>query len=503
MDISITGLEARNKAIKGLSYVGDVVKATMGPFGLNHLSVKGNKITNDGYIIGNRLAPTLTDEFERRGALAAAENVAKVNDIAGDATSTTWALQTALVKEAVRYLPNDKLPRSKKSPSEIREMIKSEQAFVISELEKMAKPVESKEELIKSALVSVEDEKIAELLGSTQWDLGPDGVITAEEVNEVESSIEIVKGIRIDNGFSTSGIVTNAEKQSLELDNMCIFMTNYTIGVEELQKLNESLFKTLVNNKKFGIVLIARAFTSEAVRACMESLKTGFPIFPVNAPYTYQTEIMHDIEAVVGGRYIDTEESSLDDVFISDVGFAKRIEARQFDAVITGVDDEYSQKRIAARVEKLREKLKGEGSDFLKKMIESRIAQLTTGFAILKVGSYSINDRKRLKDKCDDAVNAVRFALKGGTIRGAGIALKEVADKMEDGSILKRPISTIYEQIIGSAPEGWEVPEWVRDPFLVIKCALEYSCSFAGTFATINSIDTTKDKKECKHEDAE
>lgn len=497
MKISITGLEARNKAIKGLTYVAEAIKSTIGPFGLNFMLEKGNKVTNDGAIIGAELCPTIQDEFERRGAMIGHEASSKTNDTVGDFTSGAWALTEAIVKEAVRYLPHSSSIKAKKTPSEILKMIADAKDQVILEMQDMKTEITDKETLIKSAMVSVEDEEIAQMLGTMQWELGPEGVIIAEEVNEEKSSIEKVNGIRIDNGFGSSHVVTNQERQSLELDNMNILMTNYVIDKPEILNLKDSVFNQLITQKKLGIILIGRAFTSEAIKVCMESLHTGFAIFPVNAPYVNQTEVLHDIEAVVGGRYIDTEETRLEDVYISDVGFVKRFVAHISDGVVTGEENEQSKTRIVKRVEELQKKLDGEKSEFGKKMIQTRIAQLTNGFAILKVGSQSVTNRKRLKDKCDDAVQAVRLALKGGTIPGAGQAFKQISDQLADDNILKRPLTVIYDQIITSAPEGWKIPIWVRDPYLVLKCGLENACDLAGAFASTNGIITEENKQKC------
>lgn len=498
--INLVGIPARDAAIKGMSCVAQIVRSTLGPYGLNVALDKGNSITNDGFLISTALTPSIKDEFERQGARIALEASSKTNDQVGDATSTAWALTEAIVKEAIRYLPNDKILKAKKTPSEIVQMISTSKDDVIHKLQALSTPVSTKDDLVKSALVSVEDEQIAELLGSTQWELGPEGVILAEEVNDTTSSIERVKGIRLDNGFGTSMVITNPEKQSLELNDMSIMLTNYTIDVSELKLLNESVFKPLINQKKLGLIIIARAFTSEAIKTCMESLKTGFAIFPVNAPYINQTEIMRDIETVVGGRHIDIEAARLEDVAIEDIGFAKRFVARIADAVITGEDNEQSQARVTKRTDELKLKLVGSQSEFEKKMIETRIAQLTNGFALLKVGAQSVTNRKRLKDKCDDAVSAVRLALKGGTVKGAGQAFKEISDQLEDGNILKKPLNCIYDQIISSAPEGWSPAEWVRDPYLVLKCALENACDVSSVFSSINGLVVEKDKKECKHE---
>jgi len=496
--ISIGGIEARDEAIKGLELISHPVCDSIGPFGLNHLSEKGNKISNDGAFIAQQLLPTIKDEFQRRGATVVNENVNKINDEIGDFSSTSWAMHEAIIKEAIRYLPKKGTIKAKKNPAEIAKMLETSKNEVIAKLEKMSVPVSSKEELIKCALVSVEDEKVAELLGTMQWELGKDGRIIAEEVNETECSIEKVKGIKLDNGFGATHLITNAEKQSLEVVKVPIMLTNYTIGEAEIQLLTASVFKPLIAQKKFGVIIIARAFTAEAIKKCTESMAAGFAIFPINAPYTDQREVMRDIEAVVGGRYIDNEEASLEDIIISDIGFCERLEARLMDGLITGTDNEQAKARVEKRVETIRQKLAGSQSDFEKRALEERIAQLTNGFAILKVGSKSVTDRKRLKDKADDAVNTVRNALKEGTVRGAGLALKEISDKMEEGNILKRPLLCIHEQIVSSAPEDFQVPEWVRDATYSLKVVLERTCAFVPSFISINSIDTTANKKECK-----
>lgn len=497
--ISSIGVESRNKAFKGLEYVAKSVMSSVGPYGLNFLLEKSHKITNDGYTISAELCNAIENEFERLSAQVAHEASAKTNDMVGDATSTAWGLNYNIIKEGQRYLPNEKTIKAKKTPAELGKMINKSKDYVISELEKAIKPIESKEELIKSALVSVEDEKIAELLGSTQWELGPTGRIIAEETNDQECSIEKVDGILLDNGFVSSNLVTNPEKQSLEIAApLPILLTNYVIGEPEMKILRENIFKQLATQKKNGCILMARAFTKEAIQETQQNWK-DFQVVLINAPYTDQAEVMRDIESVVGGRYIDQEESALQDIYITDIGCAKRIVAQSFKSQISGLATEELKARTEKRVEILKKKLIGSQSDFEKRMIEERIAQLTNGFAILKVGSRSATNRKRLKDKCDDAVNAVRFALKGGTVKGGGLAFKEISDTMEEGDILKRPLTCVYDEIVNSAPEDFKIEEWVRDPFIVLKTALENACEFSIAFLSLNGIITTSNPKECKH----
>lgn len=497
MKISIIGTEARDKVIRGADYVADAVKATLGPFGLNALLEKGNRPTNDGFTISAELAGTVEDEFERRGALALHEASSKTNDEVGDATSTAEALTQAIIKEAVRMLPNDKTLITKAKPSEILKMIEVSKQNVISKLAELKTLITTEEELIRSAHVSVEDEELAKLIGSTQWQIGKDGFILVEEVNDPKSSIDVVKGIRIDNGFGTPILITNQADQSLELNSISILLTNYTLQKEDILKLKDKIFNPLVLQKKVGLVIIARAFSAEAIQLCMESAKAGFAIFPINAPYVYQSEIMKDLAAITGATYYDTEESRLEDIDVKDIGFATKILARRFDAIITGVEDKtpITADAINARVTQLQEKLNGTAvSDFEKKSIQSRIAQFQGGFAILKIGAETVFERKYKKDKAEDAVNSVRLALQEGTVKGAGLAFKEISDTLESIDILKCPLTCIYDQIMSSAPKDFVIEDWVRDPYLTLVSALTNACSVAGQFATINCVITTENQ---------
>lgn len=496
MKVSKTGIPARDAVLKGAAYVADAVKSTLGPFGLNALLEKGNRITNDGYTISSELCSSIKDEFERRGAVMLHEASSKTNDQVGDATTTSEVLALAITQEAIRFLPKEGSFVSKKTPSEVLKMINDSKELVIQKLSEQVKKIENEEELINSARVSVEDEELAQLIGKSQWELGPDGFILAEETADKFSSIQNVKGIRIDNGFGTSVMINNQEKQLLEVNDCAVILTNYTMN--DLVPIKD-LIDSLVKSGRRQIVVVARAFTPDFIRMAVENFKNGLQIYPVNAPYTDQAEIMRDLQSVLGGTYIDSEEADLKDMNLTDVGVAAKVVARRFDGVFTGVYDEKTKERVEKRVQQLKEKHTGSGSDFEKKSLLERISQLENGFALLKVGAKTETERKYKKDKCDDAVNAVRLALKGGTVPGAGIAFKDIAETLEEGNILKKPLRSINEQIISSAPVGFVVEDWVRDPFLVLEASLTNACSIAGVLATTNVVVATKNKKECTH----
>lgn len=498
--ISISGAKAREKAIKGMNYVANVVLNTVGPFGTNSRLEKQGRITNDGFTISKELAPSIKDEFERQGALILHEACAKTNDQVGDATSTTEALVQAIVNDV------DKLTGGfgGMKPSVISQMIEKEKNEVIEKMQVNVKMIETEEELINSAKVSVEDEELAKLIGSKQWELGKDGIILVEETNNVVSSIESIKGIKFDNGLAASVMMNNPAKQTLELplpgtDGNLIIYTNYVLqDLKPIQTLLENLFKSGKND----IVIIARAFGQDAIRSILELHQAQPPqkparIWAINAPYTNQREIMKDLQATIGGRYIDNEEGKLEDIQPLDVGFAKKIIVSRWNTIITGEDNILSKASIDQRVKKLQEELKGSESDFEKRALELRINQLNNGFAVLKVGAETDIKRKYKKDKADDAVQAVRLAFQGGTLKGGGLAFKEIANTMPTESILKKPLACIYEHIIKSAPEGFTIGDEIRDPFLVLKAALVNAVSVASVFITIDSIVCEENVKIC------
>jgi chaperonin GroEL len=515
---SIVGDKAREKIIKGMDYLVNAVRETLGPFSRDTVLEKGNKVTNDGFNTSRAVAPSIKDEFERRGALLVDEVATRTNDQVGDATTTSEILTQEIVKELDAYLSHEGSFAAKMKPAELIQKLKDEKDLVLKKLEEKSKKIESEEELINSARISIEDEELAQLVGKAQWQIGENGFILAEETAEYKSSIERVKGIKIDNGFGTSALINNQEKNTLESDDCYTILTNHTLlGGELLEKTHSDgrvergalvgLIRQLISLGKKKIIIIARAFSSEAIRVCLEAcqngVKDGIMIIPINAPFTNQREVMLDLQAVLGGTYIDSEEKKLELVGIDDVGFASKLIARRYDAIIAGTDDVLAQSRVSNRVLELEKKLKGSLSEFEKKMIQSRIAQLTNGFAILKVGAETDAERKRKKDKCDDGVNAVRLALQGGTVKGAGLAFKEIADELTEGSLLKRPLVSIYNQIMSGATKDYQIPDWCRDPLLVLRAALINAVSVAGTIANVGCIVVSKDPHQCNCKEEE
>lgn len=481
------GVAGRDKLVAGANYIADAVKSTLGPGGQNFAIEKGNRITNDGLNIAKELLGSLKDETEDRGARLLVDNATKTNDEVGDASTTFMVLTQATLKESLRYLPSKDRIVGKLSPMALIRKLETEQGEVIEKLKAISKPVESEEEMIAIAKVSVEDPLLGDLIGKTQWELGPEGYILAEETTDKVSSIERMDGLLLDNGFGSSAVINNPEKEALEVRNVSVIYTNHTISINEFtqgeQKPMSAILETIQSLIKRGqkdMVIMARGFTNEAVQWCISQQQAGVNIYPLNAPYTDQAEVMYDLQAVLGGRFINSDTDSLNDIQLSDVGFATHILAKRMSTVLAGKNSE----KVAERIKVLEEKYKGAGSNFEKNTLKKRIAQLQNGFALLKVGGKTDIERKYLKDKADDAVASVRSALQEGTVKGGGLALYEIAEGLDDTYILKNPLQSVHLQLKNNAGEDFLIEEWVRDSTKTLMVVLERAVSTASVLAT-------------------
>lgn len=488
-----SGVEAREELAKGAKFLAEAVGGTFGPFGYNWFLDKQNKVTNDGVTVAREIQ--LSNEVQNRGAAAVREASIKTVDAVGEGTSgaamLTWAIYDAISK----YLPKLGV-KGKKTAAELRVQLDRELKEVLESLTKMATPIETEEQLINSGRVSTESDELGALIGSAQWKLGKEGYLLAEETAERESSVEFVKGIRIDNGFGTSQIVNNQEKQILEVEDTRVVLTSYSIKtIPDWQKILK-IYEKVVQAGGQRLVVIARAWTDETINFALQNIAKGASIYPLNAPYVDMQERFKDLAAVTGATFYDSEAYSLEDMRIEDVGHAQKVTARRFDAVITGKNDEETRTRVVQRISEITAKHAGSQSEFEKKQLLERAAQLNCGFGIVKIGSASDMERHRLFDKAEDAVNAVRAAFQEGTVPGGGLAFKQISDSLPDTYILKRPLLVLYEQIMSTAPDGFVIEDWVRDPLKVLKVALENACTSAMTFASAGGVVTQAFPKE-------
>lgn len=476
--------EARNKILKGANFLADAVKLTLGPSGLNAITGLQNsgrpRITNDGYSIAKDIS--LNDPLEDLGVKVLREATSKTNDEAGDGTTSATLIAQVITQEAMKQLPGYKgIIAGKKSLSKVIAQIKEETTDTIAKLKKAAIQVKTKAQLIEIARVAVEHEDLALLIGGTQWELGPDGVIIVEETAETADSIERIQGIRIDNGYASSAIINNPAKQSLELRDVNIILTN---GIVHTLTDFMTVLQGALDKKISDIVFVARAFSEQAIKEIAKNHEQNFRIYPVNAPYENQKEIMKDLSAVLGAKFLDKDESEVSDLLVSDIGKINRLVVTRWSATFAGVSDGDRKQAIAERVSTLKEEFKGEVSEFSKRNLRTRISQLENGLALLKIGAYSETERSYKKDKADDAVNAVRAALQEGVVDGGGLALRKIGMKMPDTAIIKKALLAPHAQIMENGGEDFEIEDWVKDPVKVVRIGLERASSAACVLAT-------------------
>ena len=483
--ITLHGAEAREKLITGANFLADVVKLTLGSHGRNAAMEKGARITNDGVSIAKEIQ--LDDPIEDLGLRMIREACVRTVEEVGDGTTTAITLAQAILVEAQKFLPSsDKsvIQVGKKSPPEIKNQIISESKEIVEKLKAMAIPVTSREQLIEVTMVSVEDQNLADLIGGTQWELGQYGVIQAEESNDRIDSVIRVPGIRTDNGYAATSMINNQEKQTLELRDVPILVTSHSIT--DIASIIH-IIQPIVDRKQYDIVILARAFTQEAINQILKNWRPGegmqpIRIYPINAPYFDSSEVMKDIAASMGATFIDSEGMKLEDVQLSDIGSVDYLEAGRWTTEFRGKDTTETQALVTKRVEELKKQSAGSQSEFEKKNIQARIAQLSNGFAVIKVGGSSQSDKKYKKDKIDDAVNATRAALEEGVVRGGGLALKEISEALPDTFILKNAILAPYKQILANGCPS--IPENIYDPVKVTRVALERAAAVAAPLAT-------------------
>lgn len=475
-------IAATEQFTSGVTLLGSI-KQTLGPYGKNFATEKGTRITNDG----RKIASELQGENEKADlALRIARNaMIKTNDELEDGSTSFATMLEAGYLEFTKLL-SGKTTAKQYSILSLRKKIAEELSVIKEKMKDLIIEIKSEEELVGVAKTSVEDQAQAELIAKTQWELGPDGYILVEEHNKAEDEMERINGIRIDNGFSTSNAINNKEKQRLELSNIPILLTNYTF--DDIYIIRDLL--DTIHNKQHvkEIAIMARAFSSQAIKQMEEEMRNGFRIMPLNAPYVNQKEVMKDLAAIFGATFIDSEQTDLDSVVSSHVGFAKRIIAERWSATYSGEKDEKAEKRIADRVKELEETLVGTTSLFEQKNIKVRLSQLKNGFALLKIGALTEDDRKYRFDKAEDCVGAVRHALQEGVVPGAGLVYKLVADNLPEDFIMKKPLLAPYTQIMLNAGEPFEVEPWVKNAFKVERVILENATQTALNMATVYGI---------------
>ena len=437
----IYGEEVKKKLQKGVDTVANAVKVTLGPRGRNVILDKGfggPTITNDGVSIAKDIV--LKDKFENMGAEIIKEVAQKTNEIAGDGTTTATVLTQALFTEGLKQTTMGV------NAMAVRNGMEHAALDVVAALKGMATQISSIEEIKQVATISAEDAELGEKIAETIDKVGKDGVVTVEESQSFGIETELTEGMQFDKGYVSPYMVTNPERMEAEYKNTQILITDKKISsVQEILPLLEKIAQT----GKKELIIIADDVEGEALATfVVNKLKGGFSVLAVKAPGygDRKKEMLADIAVTTGGTLItDDFGLKLEDVVLEQLGKADRVIATKDNTTIVGGGGD--KKDIADRVTALKAQLEQTSSKFDKEKLLERIAKLSGGVAVIRVGAATETEMKYLKLKIEDAVNATKAAIEEGIVPGGGTSLARAASIVEKQVMDKKDLSR--EEMIG------------------------------------------------------
>lgn len=419
------GLEAQEALTKGLNTVADAVRITLGPRGRNVVFDKGYgapMITNDGVSIAREI--TLLDKFENMGAEIIKEVASKTNDAAGDGTTTSVVLTAAIATEGVKRIGTGA------NGLVLRQGIEAAAADVVEVLRALARPVKNKEEIKQVATISAESAEIGSIIASTIDKVGTDGVVTVEESQVFGVTSEVVEGMEFDKGFVSHYMINNAERGDASYSNVPVLVTDKKISA--IKDVLPLLEKLAAAGKK-ELVIIAEDIDGEALTTfVLNKIRGIFNILAIKAPGFGDRKAgeLSDIAALVGATVVtDALGIALETADTSVLGKAGKVISTKEKTVI--VDGKGKKSAIKERVDSIKGELTQVGGSKLDKFtrdhLEKRIAKLTSGVAVIRVGAATETEMKYLKLKIEDAVNATKAAIEEGIVPGGGVALAKVS----------------------------------------------------------------------------
>ncbi|HZS42687.1 MAG TPA: chaperonin GroEL [Candidatus Paceibacterota bacterium] len=419
--------EARKLLKNGVDAVANAVKITIGPRGRNVVLDKGYgapTITNDGVSIAKEI--TLEDKFENMGAEIIKEVATKTNETAGDGTTTSVILAQSIINEGMRHTTMGV------NAMALRSGIEKATADVVKALQSIAKPIKNKEEIRQVATISAESAEIGKYIADTIDKVGKDGVVTVEESQTIGIDSEVVEGLEFDKGYVSPYLITNTERMEAEYRDPAILITDKKIStVKEILPLLEKL----AQSGKKDLVIIAEDVDGEALATfIVNKLRGGFNVLAVKAPGygDRKKEQLADIAITVGAQVISEELGvKLENAELNMLGRANRVVATKDNTIIVGGKGKKAD--IEKRVSSLKKQREASDSSFDKEKLEERIAKLSGGVAVIRVGAATETEMKYLKLKIEDAVNATKAAIAEGIVAGGGSALVRVAEMIGRG----------------------------------------------------------------------
>ena len=417
--------DARSAMVRGVDILADTVKVTLGPKGRNVVLEKSfgsPLITNDGVTIAKEIE--LEDHFENMGAKLVSEVASKTNDIAGDGTTTATVLTQAIVREGIKNVT------AGANPIGIRRGIETAVAAAVEALKNNAIPVANKEAIAQVAAVSSRSEKVGEYISEAMEKVGKDGVITIEESRGMETELEVVEGMQFDRGYLSQYMVTDSEKMVADLENPYILITDKKISnIQEILPLLESI---LQSNRP--LLIIADDVDGEALPTLvLNKIRGTFNVVAVKAPGfgDRRKAMLEDIAILTGGTVI-TEDLGLElkDATIEALGQAARVTVDKDSTVI--VEGAGNPEAISHRVAVIKSQIETTTSEFDREKLQERLAKLSGGVAVIKVGAATETELKEMKLRIEDALNATRAAVEEGIVAGGGTALVNVIPAVAD-----------------------------------------------------------------------
>ncbi|HEY4520879.1 MAG TPA: chaperonin GroEL [Candidatus Paceibacterota bacterium] len=409
---------------RGVDIVANAVKVTLGPKGRNVALSKSwgsPAITNDGVSIAKEIS--LADKFEDMGAAIVKEVATKTNDKAGDGTTTAVVLAQAIIHEGLKRTALGA------NAMMVRRGIEAAAVDAVEELKKMAREIKGKTDIKQVAVISSESEELGKTIAEVVEKVGKDGVVTVEEAQTTEIGYEYVEGMEFDRGYVSAYMISNADRMEAEAKDTPILITDKKIStIKEILPLLEKVAQA--GQKQ--LVIIADDVDGEALATfVVNKLRGAFNVLAVKAPGygDRKKEMLADIATIVGAQVISEDLGlKLENTELNMLGKAARVVATKDSTVIVGGKGKKSD--LETRVAQIRTQLEQTDSKFDKEKLEERIAKLTGGVAVIRVGAATETEMKYLKDKIEDAVNATKAAIAEGIVQGGGAALAKVSAKL-------------------------------------------------------------------------
>ena len=515
----VYGEEARKALLSGIDQLANTVKVTLGPKGRN--VVLGKKfgaplITNDGVTIAKDVE--LEDAFENMGAQLVREVATKTNDIAGDGTTTATLLAQAIVHEGLKNVS------AGANPMVMRKGMEKAVETAIDTIKANSETIKGSDDIARVGAVSSGDESVGKLIAEAMDKVGASGVITIEESRTAETGLEVVEGMQFDRGYISPYMVTDTDKMEAVIDDPYILITDKKISsIQEILPLLEQIVKT---GKK--LVIIAEDVEGDALATLLVNrLRGNFTCVCVKAPGfgDRRKEMLKDIAILTGGTYISSElNMNLPDTQITDLGTARQIKVTKDNTVI--VDGAGDANEIKARIAEIKNTISVTTSDYDKEKLQERLAKLSGGVAVIKVGAQTEVAMKEQKLRVEDALNATRAAVEEGIVAGGGTAYvnaipaveklvaKLSGDEKTGAQIIARALqapirqiaenagvdgSIVYDKIRSSRKVGYGynaytetycdmIPSGIVDPTKVTRTALENAASIASCVLTTESL---------------